>query len=274
MTHYRSKTHTSKISQIFSEVFGYLYLWCKWMSNQLDLVFASEVKITSCKYGVSPLIHLKFSNTAKLVMRKWRDTKPGTVHYSQAQGRQYSHKQQMDSVEESFHFCVCGNLHSWVLILIKVLLTTATNIKFKIILQNSLGLWKFSKHAFPALTPETFSRSLTLHPPPSEQVGGWCEQLELTDLLGARAEAAVVAMDAAGAAQAVARVLAVDAAPVKVVPVGIPVRLRVIVKAAGETGIVPPIVLVSVTPDGHTQQSQLTQPEGAQERWTSLQKGS
>lgn len=67
-------------------------------------------------------------------------------------------------------------------------------------------------------------------------------------LLGARAEAAVVAVHAAGAAQAVARVFAVDAAPVKVVPVGIPVWLRVIVKAAGEAGIVSPVLIVAVIP--------------------------
>lgn len=73
-------------------------------------------------------------------------------------------------------------------------------------------------------------------------------------LLGARAEAAVVAVHAAGAAQAVAGVLAVHAAPLKLVPVGIPLRLRVVVKAPGETGVVPPVLLVSLAPEGHTQQ--------------------
>lgn len=77
---------------------------------------------------------------------------------------------------------------------------------------------------------------------------------EVSYLLGARAEAAVVAVHAAGAAQAVARVLAVNAAPVKVIPVGIPVRLRVIVKAAGETGIVSPVLIVAVIPEAQTQQ--------------------
>lgn len=74
------------------------------------------------------------------------------------------------------------------------------------------------------------------------------------DLLGAGAEAAVVAVDAAGAAQAVPRVLAVDAAPLELVPVGIPLRLRVIVKAPGETGVVPPVILVSLVPAGHGEQ--------------------
>lgn len=60
----------------------------------------------------------------------------------------------------------------------------------------------------------------------------------------------MVAVDAAGAAQAVPGVLAVDTAPVKVIPVGIPVRLRVVVKAAGETGVVPPVILVALTPEG------------------------
>lgn len=139
-----AKNSISQISQILSEVFIYLYLWCKWISNQLAFCF--KVKTTSYKYGVSPLIHAKFSNTAKLVMRKmtWHKARH-TVHYSQAQGRQHSHKQQMDSIEEIFHFSVCGNLHSWVLILVKVLLTTTTNIKFKTTLQNSLSLRKFSK---------------------------------------------------------------------------------------------------------------------------------
>lgn len=73
-------------------------------------------------------------------------------------------------------------------------------------------------------------------------------------LLGARAEAALVAVDAAGAAQAVAGVLAVDTAPVKLVPVGIPLGLRVIIKAPGETGIVSPVILVSVIPEGQTKQ--------------------
>lgn len=63
-------------------------------------------------------------------------------------------------------------------------------------------------------------------------------------LLGAGTKAALTTVEAVIAAQAVARVLAVNAAPVKIVPVRIMARLQVVVEAASGTRIILPRVVL------------------------------
>lgn len=62
------------------------------------------------------------------------------------------------------------------------------------------------------------------------------------------AEAAASALQAPHAAQAPGRVLTVHAAPVRVLPVGIAGRLGVVVEAARDAGVIPPVVIALVRP--------------------------
>lgn len=75
-------------------------------------------------------------------------------------------------------------------------------------------------------------------------------------LVGVGTEAAAAALQAGRAAQATRRVLAVLAAPVHLLPVRVPGRLGLVVKAPGEAGVVPVAVVVFLGPGGGGRQRQ------------------
>lgn len=62
------------------------------------------------------------------------------------------------------------------------------------------------------------------------------------------AEAAAAAGQAVSAAQAPCRVLAVDAASVYFLSIGVPVELSVVIEAPSEARVVPPVVITLLRP--------------------------
>lgn len=67
-----------------------------------------------------------------------------------------------------------------------------------------------------------------------------------THLLRARAEAALVTVNAAGAPETVPRMLAVDTAPIEVITIRISMRFRFIIKTSSKARIVSPVIFISV----------------------------